>query len=454
MTHHRLLLQLQPRLALAAALVVALSAGCVGGPAASPTPSPSPTPTSAPTESPSPSPSPTTVPSPVLSNWTRIEWSDPVAPFPSRSFYFNDILPWDNGFVGAGGFSESFQCEEAALFRSADGMSWTVSDRFSSGDAFTFYMCPDFVVATPDGLLALGQRRIWSSDDGVHWTEIESPTWRALWTSERPQMLGVAAGPEGVVAIGTNLDTNGAIVAHSRDGTVWQRVDLPAIEQPIVRDVASYPGGFVIVGRDGQPDGEASPSHPAIVPGVGRPAAWLSSDGLSWTAAAVEGTRVQGATLAQVLVGSAGLFAVGINSPTDWYPLGQYDAGAVVAAWASTDGTSWESAGALGADLPPMGLLASDGTTMVGLGLRQPWVGQDPTAWSSADGLNWTELAVSGPALDVSYLVLEPQLRDNPPDTALWVLRDGLLAHGAGDAVPINEPYANQWFRFATAVVR
>jgi hypothetical protein len=446
MTRHLLLLERQPKLALAVALVIAFSAGCVGGPAASPTPSPSPTPTSARTESPSPSPSPTTVPSPVLSNWTGIEWSDPVAPFTSRSFYFNDIMPWDSGFVGAGGFSESFQCEEASLFRSADGMNWTVSDRFSSGDEFSFYMCPDFVVATPDGLLALGQRRTWSSDDGAHWTEIESPTWRALWTSELPQMLGVAAGPEGVVAIGMSLDTSEAIVAHSDNGTVWKRVDLPATEQPIVRDVASYAGGFVIVGRDGQPDGEASPSHPAIVPGVGRPAAWLSSDGVSWTAAAVEGDRVQGATLAQVLIGSGGLFAVGINRPTDWYPLGQYDAGAVVAAWASTDGTSWESAGALGADLPPMGLLASDGTTMVGLA--------GPTAWSSADGLNWTELAVSGPALDVSYLVLEPQLRDNPSDTELWVLPDGLLARGAGDGVPTNEPYARQWLRLATATVR
>ena len=131
-----------------------------------------------------------------------------------------------------------------------------------------------------------------------------------------------------------------------------------------------------------------------------------------------------------------------------------YEAGDVVAAWASVDGTTWRLAGASGADLPPMALMASDGTTMVGLGLRQPWAGQDPTAWASADGQHWAPIAVERTRAGCSYLVLEQQLIFNPPDTALWVLPDGLLALGVGDGVPVNEPYANQWFRLATAAKR
>jgi sucrose-6-phosphate hydrolase SacC (GH32 family) len=352
-----------------------------------------------------------------------------------------------------GSISHGFVCEEAAFFRSADGVNWTVTDHFSSGDQFISTMCPEYVVSTAEGLLAISQRRIWSSTDGVDWTEIDSPSWRALWTSDLPQLMDVASAPSGVVAIGTDRDSGGSIVAHSIDGATWQRLDLPADELPIVRDVASYPGGLVIVGRDGQADGDASPAHPAIVPGIGRAAAWTSSDGVSWTEATVQADRVQGGTLTQFLVGSDGLFGVGINTASDYYPSTDYETGAVVTAWLSTDATSWQITGALGADLPPMAMLESDGTNMVGLGLRQPEVGQDPTAWASVDGMHWTELAVSGPAPDVYYLVLEPQLPNHPPDSAIWVVSDGLIALGAGDGVPLNEPYANQWFRFGSTIV-
>jgi hypothetical protein len=310
------------------------------------------------------------------------------------------------------------------------------------------------VTATPNGLLAIGQRRIWASTDGRSWTPIDTQGWRYLWDPARAELSGVASGSSGTIAIGTDLGSGQSIVVQSGDGRSWRPVELPAAEFPIVRDVAAYPGGFVVVGRDGQPDGEASSDHPAVVPGMGRATAWFSSDGLAWTESAVEADRVQGGTLTDILVGSGGLFALGINAGGDYYAPTDYAAGDTVTAWASSDGSSWEIVGELGMDLPPMALLASDGTNMVGLGLRQPWVGQDPTAWASLDGVHWSALGVNSPAPDVHYLVLDPQLYDGPPDTALWVLPDGLLALGRGDGVPIDGHYASQWFRFAAAATR
>jgi hypothetical protein len=95
---------------------------------------------------------------------------------------------------------------------------------------------------------------------------------------------------------------------------------------------------------------------------------------------------------------------------------------------------------------------------MVALGLRQSaawlgiedWVEQDPTAWSSTDGSHWTALTVSGKAPAVDFLGLEPELTGNLPDSAVWLSGDRILMLGRGDGVPINQPNANQWFRFGT----
>lgn len=462
---------LAPLLQLSAAAVVVVAIAAFGwvffrapivGPNPTPTPGPSPSAPApsvspspsvgpSPSESPSPSPSesPTSTASAAPAGPTGLVWSDPVVPFPYQPYVpswpgtmtsIDDLMPWDGGYVGVGSISHGFQCEEAAFFRSSDGVHWAVTDRFSSGDQFISVMCPDFVVPASGGLLALGQRRIWSSVDGSSWTEIDSPTWRALWTSDLVELRAVAAGPAGVVAIGSDRDSGAAIVAHSTDGRVWERVTLPTQEQAIVRDVVSYPGGFVIGGRDGRPDGEASPQHPAIVPGIGRPAAWVSSDGVTWAAASVDGTAVQGGLVDQILVGADGLFAIGIDAPADDYT------GAPITGWASSDGTDWRPIGTLGEDMPPMALFASDGSRIVALGLRPMGADMEPTAWVSIDGTDWSALAVSGsgPSADVRNVVLGEPRNDNPPDTALWVVRDGVIALGAGSAdgqLPQGQPF-------------
>jgi hypothetical protein len=438
-------------------------------PTESPAPSSAPLPSGAPTTAPTflPTQEPTPVPTPVLSNWTAIAWSDPFVPFPHQENPYRGvspwtttiqaILPWNGAYVGAGYVSHAgVQCEQAAFFHSSDGSAWTTAATFSSGEEFAFFMCPDFLVPLPNGdLLAIAQERLWTTRDGVGWSETTTTSWNAVWEGNGlRQQMEAASAPSGVVVIGVDLDTGHSVVVHSADGLTWERVPLPAAERPIVRDIATADGRFVIVGRDGQADGAASSDHPAVVPGMGLAAAWTSVDGIHWTESAVDANSVQGGGMSQVWAGAAGMLAIGNDTASDYYPSTDYAAGNTVAAWVSADGTAWNRAGSLGAELPPMGLLASDGTQMVGLGLHLPWIDQEPAAWASLDGLHWTQLALSGPALDVGYLTLEPMLSMNPPDTALWVLPDGLLALGSGEGVPVDQPYADQWLRFGAAAAR
>jgi hypothetical protein len=470
-----------PGLASAAVIVVFL-AGIVffiggnrnagPGPVASGTERPSPGSTVLPSSTVSrtaqPTMEPTAEPTPTAGIWAGIDWSAPFDPLPYKpptkagqpatTFAMYDMTTWGGEYVGAGSISRGSECDAAVFVHSADQTQWTITNRFSSGEQRTATSCPRFVIGTTFGLLALSESRLWTSKDGIDWTGVDSPSWHGLWTTGMPELIAVAAGPDAVVVVGAESWLGPSVVASSADGSTWQRAQLPADEQAIVRDVAFGRSGFVLVGRDGQPDRESYPA--GIVPGVGRPAAWISRDGTSWTAAQVEGSPVQAGVLTRVLVGADGLFAIGNDtaSAVD-YPDGQYDAGHTVTAWTSSDGATWNVAGTLGKDLPPMGgLIASDGTRMVALGVRQSaawtgiegWVEQEPTAWSSTDGRDWSALAVSGEAPEVDFLVLEPMLTGSPPDGALWILGDRLLALGRGDGVPVNQPYADQWFRFGT----
>ena len=76
------------------------------------------------------------------------------------------------------------------------------------------------------------------------------------------------------------------ILVYSADGLTWDRLEpSPVFDDAYLSDVESYPGGFVIVGRIG----DANTFSPTPTPGVGRPAAWISTDGRTWTAANVAG---------------------------------------------------------------------------------------------------------------------------------------------------------------------
>lgn len=120
-------------------------------------------------------------------------------------------------------------------------------------------------------------------------------------------MKAVAAGPDRWVAIGTGQDweedaTGGlhflwtkARVWISPDGMAWTPVaDDPIFDGASMFGIQSTSLGFIAVGgwKDERPNPNGDPDSTEIF-GSG-PAAWLSTDGLSWTGLAVEQERGTG----------------------------------------------------------------------------------------------------------------------------------------------------------------
>ncbi len=146
----------------------------------------------------------------------------------------------------------------------------------------------------------------------------------------------------------------------------------------------------MIVGRVGEADVLGETQAP-----VGRPAAWISPDGVTWLAAEVEGSEAPGASLFTVVAGADGLFATGYA--TEWTTWQSPRSG-----WASTDGRSWQLLGEMGTDLPlaiDLPLATGFPTNVVGDGAHMVMFGRESTelaAWTSLDGVTWTQLAFSG----------------------------------------------------------
>ncbi len=309
-----------------------------------------------------------------------------------------------------------------AFLTSPDGLDWTVVqtvDLLRSGEWMTHVFVvdgrllataegggvdcpPDTVCPEPDF-----SPELWTSTDGSHWTPVDSPSWHAAWSNAGAPMF-MTAGDGGVLAVGYKGQGVGQpgqkpppavpVVFHSDDGMTWEQADLAqGFDHAVFRDAAAFPGGFVIVGRDGVRDPATEvvdPENP-LPRGLGRPAAWVSSDGIHWAVAAVDGIEIEGGELSDVEVGADGLFAIGAGSPSsgDATPSG----------WTSTDGATWHVAGRLGAELPAIDqaplpgstVLVSDGRHIVVLARETP--GADTmAAWVSTDGASWTSLSFTG----------------------------------------------------------
>ncbi len=386
---HRLRLESQPRLALAVALALAFSTGCVGSPAASPTPTNPPPSTPAATPWATPAASQPATPGPI--GWTSLAWSEGGAP--AEGQFVLDLVPWGDGYVGVGGVDTGSGLD-SAFFTSGDGTHWTLVDRQPSTQSDTVAgVVADDVVRIGNRLLAVGgavmnapgqqaafAAPLWVSDDGTTWTQVQSATWDAA--SAWPDWL--LSGPQGVVAVRGGTDD--AIVLHSFDGSTWARMTLPATERAIAEDAIAYSGGFVIAGRDGQPDVSTEVCEASCPPGVGRPAAWISADGVRWSEAMVEGNEVAGVELSRVMAVRAGFVALGINSLADYHDL-------KLTSWTSEDGLTWSI---VSDQLLPFAttsypVYAADGDLAIVLG-RAP-EGSGPAAWMTSDGVVWARLA-------------------------------------------------------------
>jgi len=414
------------------------------GPALSESPSPTTSQAASPTQGQSPSyepgaepVEPTPVPTPMPTTgpsgeWTGLAWSDPVTP--PLTVHLEDLLPRGDGYVAVGRVDVGGGVSEAAFFVSEDGLNWTVEDQLDAG-AGGF---PQHLVALGDELLAFsepnldalglpnaGEPLIWRSTDGTDWTPVDSSSWRSAWsglwigpmpaswdtTQHDPEtgLVDVASGPGGLVAIGNSFAEEEMIpvVLHSTDGRTWDRIPLPPGSAGASLSSVVSRGRFVVVGAVAVGPDEAT----AV------PAAWISGDGTTWSAARVptDGVLPDGAG------GEFGPLVAGRDGLLTCMGWREMSAGAhrFIVPWTSTDGSTWEVAMDRDAS-PACAWSAADGERIVALGPRPLPTGTDSPgvtmAWTSTDGVTWESLSLGS--------TLQDRLE------RFWVVPDGVIYAG------------------------
>lgn len=277
------------------------------------------------------------------------------------------------------------------------------------------------VTVAGDGFVAAGSVGAAEGSDAAVWRSVDGQEWRRVGEEAAfggpgdQRVAGVAAGNEGLVAVG--VDGGSGAIWSSSDGDVWLRVAHDDAvfgglgDQQIEAVVASGEGGWVAVGSDaasGSPDG----------------AVWRSPDGLVWTRAradALEGPGDQ--RLVDIVDGPEGLVAVGVEGDT-------------ASAWTSADGGStWSRTGigtgqASGLDVSASGAAVAVGS-MAGNGL-------DAAVWRSDDGSTWAGIGGDelGGLLDQElagvvageevHVAVGRTNRGGGDDAAAWASDDGL----------------------------
>jgi hypothetical protein len=206
---------------------------------------------------------------------------------------------------------------------------------------------------------------VWYSTDGESWRRGDLAT---TWGEE---ILDVAAGPRGFVAVGGEERHAGEAVYplawFSEDGQRWVRVPVDDSEAGSFWRVTAVGDGFASLANLGI-------DEPKVV-------FWHSADGRNWTARE-QSTITEYEGVADLTVGPTGqLVVVGSSVPGDgpWTPT----------SWVSDDnGATWSVALAPGADEEDSGMSAVvGGPDLVAVGQ----MGSEATVWRSEDGSTWRQ---------------------------------------------------------------
>lgn len=358
-------------------------------------------------------PTPTPQPSATRARtWTQLRWSRPGVITGKDSPA--GIASWHNAYVAVGQSTDNGQLVGAA-FLSVDGVQWqrTAILPVRLGRP----------VGTATRLISVVNRPS-SPSSAEAWVSVDGRIW------QREDRLGLAgAAVTGLVALGPTVVAVGTDVSgrakswRSDDGAPWSQAH-PIAPRAIVRSVAAVGDGFVALGRDGEPD---KVNGGVGVPGVGRPAAWWSGDGLTWSAAQVEGAEAPGAQLNEVFRVKDGYIAIGSDTTTTSgnprSPL----------LWISSDARDWSLFG----PPPHWGLAATNGQHAVVL-TRSTGGTTALEAWVSEDGRQWTQLGFGGDVADVP--AFETSLSQPSRVDELFVAPNGIVVLGQRDG------HAAAWF--------
>ncbi|HEX5467406.1 MAG TPA: anti-sigma factor [Candidatus Limnocylindrales bacterium] len=227
-------------------------------------------------------------------SWTSSEgsWWTRSQPSPElERAAMADVVADGDGLLAVG---LSSQPEEAAVWRSADGLTWTQAPWPSGGVGARM----NSVARRGHAYVAVGQdaagAAIWWSSDGQHFDRLP------LAGADGTRLVDVTAGGPGFVAVGWTVDASQqqhAAVWTSADGLVWNVVDDAVDDQGVqLSGITVGMGRLTAVGR--------SPSGAV---------AYVSLDGRSWQALPA-GPGFDGAAFQSVLVDKGRLLVAGAGA--------------------------------------------------------------------------------------------------------------------------------------------
>jgi len=318
---------------------------------------------------------------PPVSAWSGL---GSLQALPSGPVDADYVVTWAHGYAAV--HNPPASGGQMTIWLSTDGKTWTVVPRSVYGTATSA------IPVAAGGSLILDQSNggndMLLTTDGV--------TWGTVWGGRPPlgdRMVGDARG-----AIFAAPDPEFQITFNANgidpDAT-WRGTTLPNGNVDTVQDVTLSGNGFLAVGR-------AKDSS-----GIWEPAAWTSTDGVTWAASTAADSPGDGFIRAY---GGRGGY-VAISKPIA-------GGSGVASLWTSPDGKSWQpvTSGPLGPDA----IYSSDGSHIVGCN-----AGDGLACWSSLNGADWTSLAIQG---DTSRLAAAGSaLRVFPlADGVLFVTPDGV----------------------------
>jgi hypothetical protein len=224
--------------------------------------------------------------------WTKAPVQDAFA-----GAEFGGIAAGPGGFV-ATGFDNGGQ----AVWRSADGLTWTVVNDLALPRDSTY---PSGIVFRSGRYLMVGRvdqaPAVWTSADGRHWATVANLPERSGF-----QLQGLADGPAGLVTFALGAasvevkpgDFRGPVVPWiSDDGSSWRAGPPSAALFGAYASIVAAPGGYVAAGAVGD-----------------DPTArlWTSRDGLDWVEAA--GVDLGGSSTVDVVSDGRHVIVVGAGS--------------------------------------------------------------------------------------------------------------------------------------------
>jgi hypothetical protein len=278
------------------------------------------------------------------------------------------------GWVAVGGV-QSAAAQHPVVVTSATGQSWQAADAepaFAGRGIFT-------VAATsgPGGYVIVGRQAgpggsvpaAWWSPGLAGWqraTALAGPGAAGAGTAQ--QMLAVAAGPGGFVAVGADSDRPAAWT--SANGRTWKLASLPLPPGALraqLQAVTVNGHRIVAIGTSATPSGQAAPFAAESVNG-----------GATWTQSLLPSPG--GAVAADAVAATgAGFTATGTLGTG-----GRRD----VVIWTSTDGLTWKTnspsvVGLGGQGIQEITALTTSGSTLTGVGFTASPAGESPTIWRS-----------------------------------------------------------------------